>query len=274
MNAILYNGSDDKRFVPEESQMRIEAFTIDGLPLVGEGDDLAGMILDRVDFENYDILAIASTVVSKVEGRVREISEITPSDEAQRIAQKLDEDPRFVEAVLDECEEVLIEAPFMLVRRRGGHVCVSAGIDRSNIEEGKLLMLPKNPSQTAAAIRSRIFEETGKKVTVLITDTNGRAFRVGQTGIAIGASGMRPLLNWVGRFDLFGNVLTVTNEAIIDEIAGFANLLMGEGDGGTPAVVIRGLRVFEDVDVFSDIIRDENEDVIIAALRQMKSRDT
>jgi len=254
--------------------MKIEAFTIDGLPIIGEGDDLAGMILDRVDVENYDILVIASTVISKAEGRVREISEITPSDEAQRIAQKLDEDPRFVEAVLDECEEVLIEAPFMLVRRSGGHICVSAGIDRSNIKEGNLLILPKNPSQTAATIRSRIFEESGKKVTVIITDTNGRAFRAGQTGVAIGASGMMPFLDWIGRFDLYGNVLTVTNEAIIDEIAGSANLLMGEGDCGTPAVVIRGLKIFEDVEVFSEIIRDENEDAIIAALRQIKSGDT
>ncbi|MCW7076683.1 MAG: coenzyme F420-0:L-glutamate ligase [Candidatus Syntrophoarchaeum sp.] len=249
--------------------MKIEAFTVDDLPLISEGDDLVGMILDRVEFEDFDILVIASTVISKTMGKVREIADITPSAEAMRIASKLDEDPRFVEAVLDECEEVLIEAPFMLVRREDGHICVSSGIDRSNIEAGKLLILPQDPSKTAAEIRSRIFDEAGRKVTVIITDTNGRAFRVGQTGVAIGASGMSPCKNWIGLSDLFGNVLTITNEAIIDEIAGFANLMMGEGGDGTPAVIIRGLEIFEDVEAFDEVIRDESEDVILDALRRL-----
>ena len=252
--------------------MKIEAFTVDDLPLIEEGDDLVGMILDRVGLEDYDVLIIASTVISKTEGRVRNIADITPSSEAVRIAHKLDEDSRFVEAVLDECKEVLIEDPFMLVRREDGHVCVNSGIDRSNIGEGKLLIFPENSSKTAAKIRSRIFEETGRKVTVIITDTNGRAFRVGQAGLAIGASGCSPFCDWIGLKDLFGNVLTVTNEAIIDEIAGFANLMMGEGDGGTPAAIIRGLEIFEDIEAFDEVIRDESEDAILDALRRVRSQ--
>ncbi|HEC57678.1 MAG TPA: coenzyme F420-0:L-glutamate ligase [Candidatus Syntrophoarchaeum butanivorans] len=250
--------------------MRVEVFTVDDMPRINEGDDLTRLILERVRLEDNDILAIASSVVAKAEGRVRNLSEITPSAEAYRISRKLDEDPRFVEAVLEESCEILIESPFILVRRPDGHVCVNAGVDRSNIEEGKIILLPRDPSASAARIRSRIYESTGRRVSVIITDTNGRAFRVGQTGLAIGTSGISSTRDWVGLRDLFGNVLTITNEAIIDEIAGFANLMMGEGDGGTPAVVIRGLSLFEDVDAFHEIIRDEHEDMILRALRRVR----
>ncbi|MDL5502381.1 MAG: coenzyme F420-0:L-glutamate ligase, partial [Candidatus Methanoperedens sp.] len=149
-------------------------------------------------------------------------------------------DPRFVQAVLDESVEILLESPFLLVRIKNGSICVNAGIDHSNVEgSDNILLLPKNPDKSAFDLKKSLFNYTGKNVSVVITDTNGRAFRTGQTGAAIGCAGIKPTRDWRGTKDLFGRVLEVKNEGIVDEIAGFANILMGEGDGGMPIVVIR-----------------------------------
>jgi coenzyme F420-0:L-glutamate ligase/coenzyme F420-1:gamma-L-glutamate ligase len=176
--------------------------------------------------------------VAKAEGRSRDLNDYSPSPRAQKIAQLLGKDPRFVQAVLDEAKDVLLEDPFLLVTTSFGHTCVNAGIDQSNVAGGRILLLPADPCASAEAIRKRL----GKDCAVIITDTCGRPFRCGVAGVAVGWAGIAAMRDWRGELDLHGRSLEITLEAVVDEIAGAANLLMGEAGDGTPAVVFRGLQ--------------------------------
>ena len=243
-------------------RLRIEAFTVNRIPLVKEGDDITDFLRD-LDLYDGDIVVIASTIVSKAEGLIRRLESITPSEQAVRIAAGLNEDPRFIEAVLGQSTEILIEKPFLLVESKFGQVCVNAGLDRSNVEEGFVLLLPDDPCQSAKQIRTRIFERYGKNVAVIITDTCGRSFREGQTGVGIGFAGIAPMKDWRGMRDLVGKVLEITNEGVGDEIAGLANLMMGEGAGGVPIVIVRGI-TYEDRSC--QVFRSKETDVIRKAI--------
>ena len=247
-------------------RLKTEAYTVNNVPFVRQGDDLTDFLRDE-DLHEGDIVVIASTVVSKAEGLTRLLDSFDPSDRAQRIAAGLNEDPRFIEAVLGQSAEILIEKPFLLVESKFGQVCVNAGLDRSNVEEGFVLLLPDDPSKSAQQIRARISERYGKNVAVVITDTCGRSFREGQTGVGIGFAGISPMKDWRGMKDLEGKTLEITNEGVGDEIAGLANLMMGEGAGGTPIVIVRGItygnracQVFrsKETDVIRKAIKDAN----------------
>lgn len=248
--------------------MNAEAITVENIPLIKPGDDIARIIAERAKLEEKDIIIISSTIVSKSENRIFSLDGIKVTGRAETIAKKNSSDPRFVQVVLDESEEVLLDSPFLLVRMKNGSICVNAGIDRSNVEgQENVLLLPEVPDESAGRIRDSLFKLTGKKVSVIITDTNGRAFRIGQTGAAIGIAGIRPTRDWRGTRDLFGRVLEVKNEAVVDEIAGFGNFLMGEGNGGTPVVIIRGLNLYHESSGIKELFRPEREDVILRALR-------
>jgi coenzyme F420-0:L-glutamate ligase / coenzyme F420-1:gamma-L-glutamate ligase len=245
-------------------RLRTEAHTVNNVPFVKQGDDLTDFLRDE-DLHDGDIVVIASTIVSKAEGLTRSLEGFNPGVRAHRIAAGLNEDPRFIEAVLGQSAEILIEKPFLLVESKFGHICVNAGVDRSNVEEGLVLLLPDDPSKSAQQIRTRIRERYGKNVAVLITDTCGRSFREGQTGVGIGFAGISPMKDWRGMKDLEGKALEITNEGIGDEIAGLANLMMGEGAGGTPIVIVRGItyenrpcKVFrsKETDVIRKFIRE------------------
>ncbi len=220
--------------------VKIKAFTVQNIPRVKAGDDLTDFLYG-CGLQNGDIIVIASTVVSKAEGLIKTLDSFSPSERAYRMAVDLHEDPRFVEAVLEESTEVLIEKPFLLVESKFGQVCVNAGLDRSNVEEGYVLLLPDDPSVSARKIRQRIKERYQRDVAVIITDTCGRSFREGQTGVGIGFAGISPMKDWRGLKDLEGKELEITNEGLGDEVAGMANILMGEGAGGTPIVIVRGI---------------------------------
>lgn len=251
-------------------QLKLEAFTVENIPLIKNGDDLAGIICDNTEIQDNDIVVIASTVVSKSEGRTFTLDNITPSRRALEIAYKNGEDPRFTQAVLDRSRECLVGSPILLVETFNGHVCIKAGIDDSNVENGLLLELPADPDASAKQIAGEIWKLTSKRVSVVITDTNGRAFKIGQTGVAIGVSHIVPIKDWCGEEDLFGKVLEITEEGVADEIAGTANLLMGEGDGGNPVVIIRGLVMYVDTDVtIKDTYRSGGEDIIRKGLRSL-----
>ena len=244
----------------------VSCHLVRSLPSIREGDDLAAMIEDRFSLKDGDVVCVASTVVSKAEGRSRGLEEYSPSARAEEIAQRLDKDSRFVQAVLEESEDVLIERPFLLVATKFGHIGVNAGIDRSNVGQGRILLLPKDPSASADRIRRGL----QKDCAVIVTDTCGRPFRCGVVGVAIGWSGIAALRDWRGKSDLEGRELEITLESIVDEIAGMANLLMGEGGDGTPVVVVRGLefpksggRAFRPREL--DVIRDRLQD------RQLRS---
>jgi coenzyme F420-0:L-glutamate ligase / coenzyme F420-1:gamma-L-glutamate ligase len=219
----------------------MEGFVIRGVPVIGERDDLASIIRSRFDFKDGDVLCIASTIVAKAEGRFRCLKDYRPTKRAEEIAASINKDPKFVQAVLDESEEVLLEKPFLLVVTRFGHIGVNAGIDQSNVGPECILLLPKDPQASAEAIRTALGKD-GKDVAVIITDTCGRPFRCGVAAVAVGWAGIGTLRDWRGEVDIHGMRLEITLEAVADEIASAANLLMGEAGDGTPAVVFRGLK--------------------------------
>lgn len=252
--------------------MKVNAFAVGNIPLIKKGDDIARILSEKTELKEHDIVVISSTIVSKSEGRVIYLDNVKVTEKAKAIAKRNNNDPRFVQAVLDESKEILIESPFLLVLTKKGSICVNAGIDRSNVEgNDNVLLLPRNPDESAQKIKESLFKLTGKNVSVIITDTNGRAFRIGQTGAAIGVAGIEVTKDWRGTKDLFGRVLEVKNEAVVDEIAGFANLLMGEGNGGTPVVIIRGLELYEESSGIKELYRPEKEDVIRKALKSLSA---
>jgi coenzyme F420-0:L-glutamate ligase/coenzyme F420-1:gamma-L-glutamate ligase len=245
----------------------MEAFAIEGLPEIRAGDDLATLIDERVDFEEGDVLCLASTVVSKAEGRKADLVDFPASTRAEAIAERLEsvtgetKDPRFAQAVLEESEELVIESPFLLAVTRFGHVTVNAGIDRSNVPGAELLLLPEDPTASA----ERLSDALG--VPVVVTDTSGRPFRYGQRGVAIGWAGLPASRDWRGESDRDGRELDVTVQAVVDELAAAANLVAGEGGGGTPAVVIRDW-AFGDHAGSDELFRADEDDLVRDALRE------
>jgi coenzyme F420-0:L-glutamate ligase/coenzyme F420-1:gamma-L-glutamate ligase len=222
------------------------------IPLVQPGDDLADILLSslqaaRISPDDGDILVVAQKIVSKAEGRLVNLTTVTPSKEALDLAKRSEKDPRVVELILQESREVLRVRPgVIIVEHRLGFVCASAGIDHSNVmgddgmPEDWVLLLPKNPDQSALEIRRKIKIATGNRLGVMIIDSHGRAWRVGTIGTAIGISGLPGLVDKRGWKDLFGYRLKITIVAAADELAAAASLVMGEAAEGTPAVHVRG----------------------------------
>jgi len=246
--------------------MNIEVLSVEGLPVFQPGDDLAGEICKKIELEEDDILCIASSVYSKSKGHIRILEEITPSEKAKEIAGMCGEDERFIQVVLDQTEEVILEFPFVLSRMDFGHIGVRAGVDNSNVENGIVIILPPDPMAAAAEIRERVKEITGKNIRVIITDTCGRSFRRGQTGVAIGWAGMDAICDFRGDHDLFGRVLEITEEAVVDEIAAFSNFIMGESNRGIPAVVFRNCQKWKGHD---ELYFTPENDITLKALRQL-----
>jgi len=240
----------------------MQGYVIRGLPIIKQGDDVALLVKSLFDFQDGDVLCLASTIVAKSEGRFRELESYHPTIRAALIAQDVGKDPRFVQAVLDESEEVLLDQPFLLVVTRFGHVGVNAGIDQSNVGDARILLLPEDPSASAEHLRT----ELGKDCAVIITDTCGRPFRTGVAGVAVGWAGIAAMRDWRGEQDLHGKALEITLEAIVDEIAAMANLLMGEAGDGTPAVVFRGLEYPRSGG--DSVFMTEDKDVIRPRLRR------
>jgi coenzyme F420-0:L-glutamate ligase/coenzyme F420-1:gamma-L-glutamate ligase len=244
----------------------MELFALSGLPEIRPSDDLAALVADRVDLEPGDVVCVASTVVSKAEGRQADLADYDPGARARDIATRIGErvgetkDPRFAQAVLAESEELLMEAPFMLAVTPCGHVGVNAGIDRSNVPDADLLLLPEAPEESAARL------STALEAPVVVTDTSGRPFRTGQRGVALGWAGMAGLRDWRGETDRDGHELQATLEAVVDELAAAANLVTGEGDGGTPVAVVRDFE-WGDHGETDQLFRNPETDFVRQALR-------
>ena len=208
------------------------------------GDDLAGLLAAAApeDLAAGDIVVVAHKVVSKAEGRLRRLDEIEPGERAQGLADEHGKDARLVQAVLDESAEVLRAAGGTLVCvTRHGFVCANAGVDRSNAsEDGELVLLPEDPDGSARRLRDGLEAARGVRPGVVIADSFGRAWRLGQTDVAIGAAGVVPLDQWIGRPDAFGRELRVTSIAVADAIAAAADLARAK-DSREPAVLVRGL---------------------------------
>ena len=245
--------------------MKITAYTVDDVPMIQKGDDLAAIVAKRTRLEDDDIVVFASTIVSKAEGRRYLLNDITPTAKAEELAILNAEDPHFIQYVLNNSNKVLWKHP-LLVETILGSVCINAGIDRSNTETGYILLLPVDPNQSARNIRDRIFRLTGKTVAVIITDTNGRSFREGQIGVAVGCAGIAAVHDKRGDVDLFGHELKITIQGIVDEVAACANMIMGESNEGTPIAVIRGYEYLKDDLGISVTYRKDREDFVKQAL--------
>jgi len=244
-----------------------------GIPSVQPGDDLAGLLLDAlkeagITLHNGDVLVIAQKIVSKAEGRQVDLSTIEPGAEASEIALTTGKDPRLVELILRESESISRTAPgVLIVRHRLGFTAANAGIDRSNVDEEEngeeVLLLPVDPDNSAAAIQRNIKDQTGAQVGVVISDSHGRPFRLGTTGVAIGVAGVPALWDRRGERDLYGYHLQHTDVGVGDEIAAAAGLLMGQGAEGLPVVLIRGLDlpVTEADSQARDLIRPPEKDL-------------
>lgn len=222
-----------------------------GIPLVQTGDDLAGLIragLERagLTLQDGDILVIAQKIVSKAQGRLVRLVDVTPSARALELAEITLKDPRMVEVVLSESREVLRARPnTLIVEHRLGFVCANAGVDRSNVEappgEEVLLCLPADPDGTCAALRRQLGEVYQAHIGVIINDSHGRAWRMGTAGVAIGAAGVPALLDLRGKPDLFDHALQITQVGLADELAAAASIVMGQADEGRPVVHLRGV---------------------------------
>ncbi|KDE59909.1 F420-0--gamma-glutamyl ligase [Halostagnicola sp. A56] len=253
----------------------MELHAVTDLPEIRPGDDIAELVADRATLEAGDVLTVASTIVSKAEDRAVDLEEFPVSGRATEIADRLEEitgdekDPRFAQAVLEESTELLIDAPFLLTETRFGHICVNAGIDRSNVPDNDILLLPKRPAENAERIRSGLEERGIEDVAVVVTDTCGRPFRHGQRGVALGWAGMPASRDWRGETDRDGHELGVTVQSVVDELAAAANLVTGEGDGGTPAVVVRDWQ-FGDHGGSDELFRSVEDDLIRQALREWR----
>lgn len=213
-----------------------------GMPEVQVGDDLGELVTGVVELEDDDIVVLAQKVVSKAEGRVVRLDDIEPSARALELAGDLD--PRRIEAILRESVEIVrVRPPLVIAETRHGFICASAGVDTSNAPEpGMLVLLPEDPDASAARIRERVQELTGRTVGVLVTDSFGRPWRQGTTDVAIGAAGLPVVLDLRGKHDPVGYELHATMIAVADEIAGAAELVMGKVEG-VPGAVVRGLRL-------------------------------
>ena len=231
---------------------------VTGLPEIREGDDLAALVVERVDLVDGDVLVIAQKAVSKSEGRVVRLDELEPSARALELAG--DEDPRRTEAILREAVEVVrVRPPLLIVQTRHGFICASAGVDASNAPEpGMLVLLPLDPDASAARIRERVHELTGARVGVIVSDSFGRPFRMGTTDVAIGAAGVRVLQDLRGTRDRIGHELRSTQIALADELAAAAQLVMGKTDG-IPVALVRGLDVAGDGNARELVIPPERD---------------
>jgi coenzyme F420-0:L-glutamate ligase/coenzyme F420-1:gamma-L-glutamate ligase len=216
----------------------LELEAVPGLPEVRPGDDLAALLAQAAEFAPTDVVAVAHKVVSKAEGRIVRLADVTPGPRALALARERDKDPRHVEVVLSESAEVVrADAGRLICRTRHGFVCANAGVDASNAgDPDTLILLPLDPDASARNLRARL---PGRPA-VIITDSFGRAWRQGQCEIAIGVAGLRPLEDWRGRPDSTGHELHATVIAIADEAAAAADLVRAK-DSREPAVRIRGL---------------------------------
>ena len=250
---------------------QLQLWAVPGLPLIGAGDDVAGMIVERLrasgrEFLDQDVVVIAQKIVSKSEGRLVDLATVIPSQRAMDIAHEVLKDPRLVEVILGESRRIVRSGRnVLIVEHRLGFIMANAGVDQSNVASeisGEFaLLLPIDPDASAERIRADIGRRTGREVAVVISDSFGRPWRTGTVGIAIGCAGLPALLDLRGNPDLYGRTLQVTVVGHADEIAAAASLVMGQSDEGQPVVVMRGLMRDRKPEPAAALIRPAEEDL-------------
>jgi len=252
-----------------ETQLTVTALT--GIPQVAPGDDLAALLIAAIEHNGIaprsrDILVVTSKIVSKAEGRYLDLATLEPSERARELAQITRKDARLVEAILREAIEVLRAKPnVLIVATRHGLVMANAGIDQSNLgseDHGRrVLLLPEAPDASAARLKQRLDRHFRSDIGVIVSDSVGRAWRLGTVGLAIGAPGVPSLWDRRGEKDLSGRPLEVTEVAFADAVAGAAVLAMGEAAEGTPAALVRGLSWKAALRPAAALVRPKREDM-------------
>ncbi|MBV9996631.1 MAG: coenzyme F420-0:L-glutamate ligase [Caulobacteraceae bacterium] len=245
---------------------------VPGLPLFQAGDDLAGAIGEAIaasgqSLKDGDVVVVAQKVVSKVEGRAVPLAGVRPGEKAREIAAAAGKEPEVVELVLGEAAETLRVGPnLVIVRNRLGHVLANAGVDASNVADGEagpaVLLWPKDPDASARGLRKALQDRFGARIAVIVSDSLGRAWRMGTTGHAIGSAGIGPLRDRRGETDLFGRELKATIIGVADEIAAAASLIIGEAAEGSPVAIVRGAAYMADEEAgVGEILRPLDQDL-------------
>jgi len=239
---------------------------IKGLPIVKRGDDLGELILQAakkqgLDIEQGDVVVVAQSVVSKAEGNVVDLREVKPRKLASEIAARLEKDPREVEVILQQSSEIVRLAHVIISRTHHGFVCANAGVDHSNAGPEQVTTLPDDPDASAARIRGVVRRRLEVDVAVIVTDTQGRPFRRGCVGVALGVAGMNPLLDLRGKRDLYGKELRVTITSPADALAAAAVAVMGEANEGTPVVLVKGAMYEQGDGTVRELIRSPERDL-------------
>ncbi|MBO0687896.1 MAG: coenzyme F420-0:L-glutamate ligase [Candidatus Dormibacteraeota bacterium] len=242
--------------------MKLQAWGVEGLPEVRTGDDVAAMIAGRTQLRDGDVLVVAQKVVSKAEGRLRDLRSVRPSQRALDYAARLvEDDPRVIQLILDESVRVVRDDRVLIVETRHGFVCANAGIDHSNVEADEtVVLLPEDPDASAARLRERLREVAGCALGVIVSDTFGRPWRMGIANVALGVAGVASLIDHRGRPDDFGRTMSATVIAVADEMAATAELVMGK-TCRVPAVVLRGWTAEAPPGTGSELVRPAELDL-------------
>ena len=228
---------------------------------IGPDDNIAELIIDSEEIHNGDILVVAQKIISKQEGRIVELSSVVPSLLAEGISSEYKKNPRIIVLILNESKQIIrMEHGILIVETKNGFICANAGIDESNVKNGFATLLPLNSDESAENIRKEILKKINKSVSVIIADTFGRPFRMGQTNCAIGISGMNPILDYAGTKDSFEKTLRITAIAIADELCSAAELVMKKATN-CPVAVIRGYDFKNENSSIRNLIRPQNEDL-------------
>ncbi len=246
----------------------LQIFPVKGIPDVSKGDNLARLVVNKFresgnEIRRGDIIIIAQKIVSKAEGRIVPLDRVRPSPFASEIANEADKDPRHVEIILRESTKIVrMKSGHLITETRHGLVCANSGVDMSNVSRDLniVTLLPVDPDKSAAGIRGAIKKLTGQDVPVIITDTFGRAWRLGHVNFAIGVSGMKPIRDYRGTRDMYRHVLRVTEMAVADELAAAAELVMNKADR-VPAAVVRGYAFRKANGSASELVRPEELDL-------------
>ncbi|MDR2203577.1 MAG: coenzyme F420-0:L-glutamate ligase [Nitrososphaerota archaeon] len=248
----------------------VQVIAIEGLPLSKEDDNIGQLIVNatkkqKIQLQEKDIIVVTHVFVSKAEGTVVNLDTITPSEQANEIAKQTNKDPALVEIILQEAKEIVKVGPNSIITEtKSGTISANSGVDHSNVSgERNVVPLPKNPNKSAQTIRAEIKRLTGIDVAVIVSDTHGRPFRVGEINVAIGVAGIKPIRDRRGEKDLFGYTLCVKQTAIADELASAAELVMGQANEGIPAAIIRGYTVYQTAENVSttELIRAKEKDL-------------
>lgn len=225
----------------------IQVIAVENLPLIENGDNLGQLIVEAAKkqgspIQEKDVIVVTHVAVSKAEGNIINLDKVVPSEKAKDIAQKTNKDPALVEVILQETKEIVrIGQNSIITETKNGIVCANAGVDRSNVSgDRNIVPLPKNPDASAKKIRQEIKDLTGVNVAVIVSDTHGRPFRMGEINVALGTAGIEPIRDRRGEKDLFGYTLRIKQTAIADELSSAAELVIGQADEGIPVAIIRG----------------------------------